>query len=168
MSDLNVLNKTVDGEKENLKAKKVNQGAIASDVAKVYGGKAGLSQSEKNQLVDQTTQQAGAGMDAQNQEMAQAGLAAGGGGPNARYAALQRELQGGVADATAQANSEAERIHQAKALSEKASVDARLAQEEAITAQRTQYWTSTLFSGIGGLLDMGGAGGASVNASAGG
>ena len=69
------------------------KGMLGMDIARMQSGNLGLSQAEQNQLSEASTQQAGAGLEAQNQEIAQQGLASGGGaGPSARYAALQRSM----------------------------------------------------------------------------
>ena len=112
-------------------------------------GQLGLSQAEQRQLAENATQQAGAGIEAQNRQIAQEGLAAGGGaGPSARYAMLQRSLGQNVAGAQAQAQTEAARISQAKTLSEKQDIDARVAGQQAVQTQKNQYWAGIALSAM--------------------
>jgi len=123
------------------------KGMLGMDIARMQSGNLGLSQAEQNQLSEASTQQAGAGLEAQNQEIAQQGLASGGGaGPSARYAALQRSMGRNLAGAQSQAQTEAARISQAKKLSEKQDIDARIAGQQAAQTQKNQFWANMIMS----------------------
>lgn len=128
---------------------KIAKANLLRDVNRMKNDQLGMSQAEQRQLAENATQQAGAGIEAQNQEIAQQGLAAGGGaGPSARYAALQRSLGGNVAQAQSQAQTEAARISQAKKLSEKQDIDSRIAGQQAAQTQKNQYWAGIALSAL--------------------
>lgn len=130
------------------------KGVLAQDVQKAQNNQLGLTQAEQGQLTDATTQQVGAGIEAQNRAIAQQGMASSGGaGPSARYAALQRSMGQNVASGTAQAQTEAARLSQAKSLSQKQDIDARMAQAAAAQTQKNQYWTGILLNTAGSLMD---------------
>jgi len=121
--------------------------SLGMDLARKQSGNLGLTQAEQNQLSEAATQQAGAGLEAQNQEIAQQSLASGGGaGPSARYAALQRSMGRSLTNAQSQAQTEAARISQAKTLSENQDINARLAQQKAEQTQKNQFWAGMALS----------------------
>lgn len=125
---------------------------LLKDLERMEKGQLGLSAGEQRQLREGATQQAGAILQAQQQEAAQAGLA---GGPLAsvsgRGAALQRELGGQMAQAGALASSEAARLSQEKAMAEKASILGRLSEQQDRARQNAQFWAQWLVGQRGGL-----------------
>ena len=126
---------------------KASKMSLGMDLARKQSGNLGLTQAEQNQLSEAATQQAGAGLEAQNQEIAQQSLASGGGaGPSARYAALQRSMGRSLTNAQSQAQTEAARISQAKTLSENQDINARIAQQKAEQTQKNQFWAGMVLN----------------------
>lgn len=152
------LTSLAEGEKSSLAAGKARRKLLLQDAQRLASGDLGMSQAEKQQMLDVTSRQAGAALEAQGQELGQMALAA---GPRdaGRFAKLQREIgQTGLANAMSQATGEVERISQAKAEAEKQSIEAALERQQQLEWQKQQYYTNLLFDKgpalIGQIIDL--------------
>jgi hypothetical protein len=140
------------GDKSVLNAGKTRRQALLRDSQRLASGDLGMSNAEKQQMIDTAARQTGAALEAQGQELGQMALAA---GPRdvGRFAKLQREIgQQGLATAMSQATGEAERISQAKAEAEKQSIEAALERQQQLSWQKQQYYTNLLFDKVPALV----------------
>lgn len=127
------------------------------------GAELGLSQAERSQFIDKSTQQQQAAVNAATQEATQSALAAG-----PQYAGQHAKALKDISDAgrqmQASATRDAEEVSQAKAINDFAQQNAMLNAERDRITQQTQFYFEQLFGATYGLA----TGAASNSALAGG
>lgn len=165
MTDTERLTGLASGDAENMSLggryspNKVRRAALLRDSARLAAGDLGLSKQEKRQYMGETGQQIGAALEAQSQDIGQMTLAA---GPRdaGRLQKMQRQIgQEGIAQGMAQASADVERLSQAKATAEKATIEAALERQQQLDWQRQQYYTN-LAKDVGGSIMREGPGSA--------